>query len=190
MRLPGKFACLGMLALSGLALALPAAPAGAQTPAPATPPAAAAPPDEQPAETKRIGDWTVACIQPKDAPKKMCQAVQVLEEKDSGSRVMQILVGYADGSSEPLAMFILPLGYLLPPGAKVELDGQPIGALAAQRCTSKGCLAPLPLTADLLAKFKAGKAGKVGLSLGNDQVRDLPFSLKGFSAAFAELNKS
>lgn len=187
MRFPGKFARMKVLAIAGAALFLTGAPVMAQDAAPAAP--AAKEPAEKMAETKRFDDWTVACGQPKGATTKVCQAVQVLSNKENGQRVMQILVGYPAGSTEPVAMFVLPLGHILQLGGKFELDGKEIGTLGAERCIQSGCIAPLPLNKEMLDKFKAGSAGKVSVTIAKDQIMELPISLKGFSAAFAELKK-
>lgn len=145
--------------------------------------------DEKPADVKKFDDWQVACGTPKGGTKKVCQAIQTLTNDKDGKRVMQIMVGFPDSSADPVAVFILPLGYLLQQGAKLSLDGKEIGALGAERCLQTGCLVPVILDKDMLAKFKAGNSGKVVVNISKEQAVDLPVSLKGFSSALAELKK-
>ncbi len=178
-----------MALMAGLGMVLAGAPVNAQEAAPN--PAEAAPEDaEKGVETKKFDDWVVACATPKDSPKKLCQAVQTLSNKENGKRVMQIMVGYPDEGAEPIAIFVLPLGYLLQAGSKFELDGKEIRVLAAERCIQTGCIVPLPLDKEMLAKFKGGTAGRIEVTIAKDRTMDLPVSLKGFSAALAELRKS
>ena len=152
-------------------------------------PATSAPAAEKPADVKKFDDWQVACGIPKGGSKKVCQAVQTLTSDKDGKRVMQIMVGYPDSNADPVAVFILPLGYLLQQGAKLSLDDKEIGALGAERCLQTGCLVPVILDKDMLAKFKAGTSGKVAVKVSKEQTIDLPVSLKGFSSAMAELKK-
>ncbi len=194
MHLPQKFAIAGFALLTGLSLVLTAANApvlaqAAQKPAETPAAVPAAPADEKPAETKKFDDWVVACGQPKDTTKKVCQAVQTLTNREDGKRVMQIMIGYPEGAADPMAVFVLPLGYILQAGGKFELDGKELGVLVAERCIQTGCIAPLQMNADMLARFKSGKDGKIVISIAKDRNIDLPVSLKGFSAALGELKK-
>jgi invasion protein IalB len=181
-----------MTLFAGVAVFLTSASApslaqGAEKPA-ATAPAPAAD-AEKPADTKKFDDWVVACGTPKDSPKKVCQAVQTLTNKEDGKRVMQIMVGYPDDGADAVAVFVLPLGYLLQAGGKFELDGKEIGVLGAERCVQTGCIVPLQLDKEMMAKFKAGTSGKIVVTIAKDRTIDLPVSLKGFSAALGELKK-
>lgn len=185
-----KPALLGMTLFAGVAVVIstasvPSLAQGAANPA-VTAPAADA---EKPAETKKFDDWVVACGTPKDSSKKVCQAVQTLTNKEDGKRVMQIMVGYPEKSQDAVAVFVLPLGYLLQAGGKFELDGKEIGVLGAERCIQTGCIVPLQLDKEMMAKFKAGTGGKIVVTIAKDRTIDLPVSLKGFSAALNELKK-
>ncbi len=185
MRLRRKFAP-ALLAGAGLVLQLALAPVSAQE---AATPAPGATSEDKPAETKKFDEWVVACGVPKEQTKKVCQAVQTLTNTEDGKRVMQIMVGYPDGATDPMAVFVLPLGYLLQAGGKFELDGKEIGTLGAERCIQSGCIVPLGLDTEMLAKFKSGSGGKIVVTIAKDKSVDLPVSLKGFSAALAELKK-
>ncbi len=191
MRSLAMFAMAGMALSAGLGFGLTsaAAPAFAQEAAKPAAAPAAVPDGEKPAETKKFDDWVVACGVPKEETKKVCQAVQTLTNKEDGKRVMQIMVGYPEGGTEAVAVFVLPLGYLLQSGGKFELDGKAIGVLGAERCVQSGCIVPLQLDKEILAKFKSGTGGKIVVTIAKDRTIDLPVSLKGFSAALGELKK-
>ncbi|MSP43436.1 MAG: invasion associated locus B family protein [Alphaproteobacteria bacterium] len=177
---------IGLLAGLGMVLQAGFAPLYA---ADAVKPGAKTASGEKPAETKKFDDWVVACGIPEDQTKKVCQAVQTLTNKEDGKRVMQIMVGYPEGASDPVAIFVLPLGYLLQSGGKFELDGKDMGVLGAERCVQSGCIVPLGLGSEMLAKFKSGTGGKIVVTIARDKTVDLPVSLKGFSAALGELKK-
>jgi len=177
---------IGLVAGLGLMLQAGLAPLHA---ADAAKPAAKAASGEKPADTKKFDDWVVACGVPKDQTKKVCHAVQTLTNKEDGKRVMQIMVGYPEGATDPVAIFVLPLGYLLQAGGKFELDGKDMGVLGAERCVQSGCIVPLGLDSEMLSKFKNGTGGKIVVTIAKDKTVDLPMSLKGFSAALGELKK-
>lgn len=153
-------------------------------------PAAPAPAAKKGPPPKQFQDWVVACQEATKDTKKICQAAQKITIKESGKQLMQVLVGYPPDADKPIAVFFLPLGMLLPQGAKLVIGEEELGRLAVQRCEPNGCIAPLQLTDEIMTKLKAGTAGKVVVTNAEGKNLDIPLSLKGFSAAFAELKKS
>lgn len=145
---------------------------------------------KKPPVQKQFQDWVVICQEPDKGGKKICQAAQKITIKESGKQLMQVLVGYPPDADKPIAVFFLPLGMLLPQGAKLIIGEVELGRLAIQRCEPNGCIAPLQLTDDIMGKLKTGTAGKVVVTNAEGKNLDIPLSLKGFSAAVTELKKS
>lgn len=179
---------LGRFALAlVMGFMLSAAPLKAQDKA--TAPAAAPADGKKQPEPKRFDDWIVVCSDKGKDGKQMCQAAQKVTIKESGKQLMQVLVGYSPEATKPIAIFFLPLGMLLPKGAKLSIGDGEIGRLAVQRCEPSGCIAPMELTDEILTKFKAASTGKIMVTNAEGKEIDIPLSLKGFSAAFGELKK-
>ena len=61
--------------------------------------------------------------------------------------------------------------------------------LAAERCLPDGCKFGLALEKDRLWTFKAGNAGRVVFQDAGGRNINVPFSLKGFTAAFNSLTE-
>lgn len=136
---------------------------------------------------QRFDDWAVACPEDKDGAKQPCQAVQRLTMSESGQQIMQISVAYLEGNDSPVAVFILPLGMLLQQGALLSVDGEEVGRIAIQRCEAGGCIAPLLLSDEVIAKFKAGSKGQIVVRNATGRELPIPVSLGGFTAALAAL---
>lgn len=161
----------------------PAATAPPAAPAPSTTAAKKGPPPRQ------FQDWVVICPEPGADGKAICQAAQKVTIKESGKQLMQVVVGFPAGDDKAIAVFFLPLGMLLPQGAKLVIGDVEIGRLAVQRCEPGGCIAPLQLTDEVLSKLNSSPAGKIVVTNAEGKNIDIPLSLKGFSAAFADLKK-
>lgn len=162
------------------------APAATAPPAASAPPAAVARKGPPP---KQFQDWVVICPEPAANTTAVCQAAQKVTIKESGKQLMQVVVGFPAGDDKAIAVFFLPLGMLLPQGAKLVIGDVEIGRLAVQRCEPGGCIAPLQLTDDVLGKLTGSAAGKIVVTNAEGKNIDIPLSLKGFSAAYADLKK-
>jgi len=136
-----------------------------------------------------FGDWAKRCEQSpvgKDGEEvEICYVFQNVSNKENGQMIMQIRIGFAPDKPDPIMIVTLPLGALLPPGAGFVVEGgdpvkMPFLACGREGCTTVG----QPISAKTVEAMKKGVQGAVRVALLNQQVLNLPVSLKGFTRAF------
>jgi invasion protein IalB len=143
------------------------------------PPAAAA--------GERVGDWMVRCDPPAEGRPKQCEMVQILSDKAGKQDLLLIRLGYPPTEADLLALIVVPLDVLLPPGLGLKVDGRDPVIVPIRHCDPNGCLAPWRPTPDDVAAMKAGRELLVLLRNREGKQLGLPVSLKGFSAAHDRL---
>ena len=135
-----------------------------------------------------FGDWKLQCGKVGGSQESSCILVQDITEQGSGRPVMQFAVGFWGTEKHRGIVITLPLGIRLPPGVQMKVDSTEIGNLPFFQCRQNGCQVHANLDDALLSKFKAGNAGTVSFYDATGRVIPVPFSLKGFTAGFAEVN--
>lgn len=177
---------LGLVALSGPALAQVVHAPPASTPAPAAP---AAPEPQR--TTATFGDWLLRCVRPEHAP-AMCEVAQILYDK--GNAVAQTVIG-RPAHDQPLRLTALlpvnvnltaPVRFLPPEGE----TGSPTLDLAWRRCMSTGCIADIPLTDEQLRRIRS-RTENARLMFQDAAGREvtMPFGPKGLPQALDALAK-
>jgi len=147
--------------------------------------AAAAPEDGQ-----KFDDWTIRCNDnPQNAATGGCVMFQAVVNKETNRAIMQVAIGYLaqEQVKTPAAVITLPLGVRLPPGVIMQVDEKDSTNFPFERCLPEGCMVQFRLTADQIAVFKGGTAGKFTFQHASGQPVAIPFSLKGFTAALTAL---
>lgn len=130
-------------------------------------------------------DWTVRCGPNPQTQTEVCYMVQRITSKETGRGVLQLAIGKFGPEKRNLALITLPLGVRLPPGLAVEVTGKERRKLPFERCLRNGCQAQLLIDDAVLSEFKAGVDGRILFYDLNGKPGALPFSLQGFTAAFA-----
>jgi invasion protein IalB len=142
----------------------------------------------KPQDGQVFQDWTVNCqAMPEKPTIEACFIRQNIVETESKEPVMQVAVGYLGADGAPAALVSLPLGIRLPPGVELAVDKEPQGELQFERCLPNGCQVQFLLDDKLLSAFRSGIAGEVTFQDGTGRAVAVPFSLKGFTAAFNSL---
>ncbi|MCW8929495.1 MAG: invasion associated locus B family protein [Gammaproteobacteria bacterium] len=140
----------------------------------------------KPVNGKQFKDWKVVCEKLPTSGDEVCNIFQNVTN-DKKKVVLQVAIGYAPKTSEPQALFTLPLGVLLQPG--IEFKG---GSAEAVRvpfgvCVKNGCIAIMKLNDTTIQGMKGGVEGTVKFAAAQKQIIEIPVSLKGFTAAFNSL---
>lgn len=183
-------------AVLGLAIALPAVGALAQTQTqpkkPAAAPAQAAQPAGAPqATTATYGDWVVRCVQPQPQAPRLCEAVTGVQAQGQQGLLAQVVVG-RPAKDEPVHLIVqLPAGVFLPPGATLYLDEKTqTGLPAAFSTCPRACFADAELKTEQLNELKSAKGpGRLEFVDGARKRIALPISFNGLTAAIdAALN--
>ena len=112
-------------------------------------------------EGQRFKDWTVGCEEVPETTTKRCFIFQTVVNNETNQPVLQMLVGYLPEDSKPAVILTVPLGVALPPGMGMKVDGGELIRIPYDRCVPKGCIAGIPLDANLLGKFKRGNKAQV-----------------------------
>jgi invasion protein IalB len=175
----------GTLAAGAVALALAATAASAQdaaapaaTPAPADAGAAAA------ATNGANGNpWVKLCGEDKNAKKEICFVQRELRT-DSGQFLASAGVREVKGESRRILLLQTPVGMLIQPGMRVQIDAGKQDAAKYTICFPNACFAELPITDQFVGSMKKG--GDLVLTTLNQQAKAVSFklSLKGFTAAY------
>lgn len=139
-----------------------------------------------------FGDWSKVCQtneagegESEGSAEKSCQIVQAATQNESGQRILQTSIGYADNGT-PVLTLTAPLGIYLPRGITVSVDNTPITATIS-RCSQNGCVGQIQMQESLIEAMKNNNNGAVLVATTPDNNLKLPLSLKGFTAAFASL---
>lgn len=162
-------AALGVLLVSGAALAQDAA-------APA-----AAPPQGRP-DVKAVGDWVVRCF-PIASPSP-CDIYQELNDQRTQQRVLSFSIAYVPSLDRHGIQITVPLEVSIPRGLVIETDSFKSGAMKYRMCDRTGCFVQMPIENTAINSIaKSGPDAKVRIFADSGKSYELKFSLKGFSAA-------
>lgn len=134
--------------------------------------------------SQAFDDWVLNCAEnddPKNSGKEHCVLQQrMLTEK--GERIMTVNIVMAE-KNDLLAVFTLPLGFFIPDGVKVAVDGAKSRDLEVAFCTQAGCVARIAVDDRFAAEMARGKQLKVAMITGDRTKKlEFPVSLKGISA--------
>ena len=132
---------------------------------------------------ERVGDWNYIC--PNANSTTDCFATFRVFVTETQQPLMELAFGTvtkADGTREVQGRITLVDGILLKPGAVITLENDLSRKLAFDICARGRCVANFTLDQELLANMKSQNNGVVDFKAKNGQTRQLPLSLKGFSA--------
>lgn len=155
---------------------------GASHPAAAQAEKSAALPDGASQMQESHGDWTVSCRVAE--ARKSCMILQALG-RSTGETVLSLeLVPLTETQVE--GILLSPFGLKLADGVKLAVDGKPFASpFPFITCVEVGCIVPVTLKAEELARLKGGKEMIVSAANASSGAAiDLKLSLTGFKTAF------
>ncbi|SPJ33341.1 invasion associated locus B family protein [Kushneria phyllosphaerae] len=146
-------------------------------------PTAQAQPQNAPdADIKQFRDWEVRC--PKGGGNDAhCTMTQLVNSPSSNRPVMRVVVAYPPEGSDPVMVFLLPLGVRLAPGMQLQVDNGKEIPFPYQVCMDDACRADLPLQGQLLSQLRGGTKATVSMFDPNGKRLDTNISLLGFTDA-------
>jgi invasion protein IalB len=197
---------LGAAALISLGMSLTAfaqEPQAPVQPAPSPAPAQTPEPAAPAMKATQFGDWYFRCVDVKVADDKTvpsCEVAQISQVKQNDQDVNVLTLAIArtapvsagtgkQQKPDLLLTALVPLNVFLPAGFAIAANDQPVLQIAYRNCNQAGCWAQVKLDAKMLAALQKGMEGTGSLRLLNGQNINIKFSLKGLSAALAELQK-
>lgn len=142
------------------------------------------------------GDWTIQCESPSKAvgsdaaPKKTCGMVQSTQDDKRKGIGLTIILRKDKKDAKTLSMMqvIAPIGVYLPLGVALEIDGAAVGRVPFTRCAPKLCIAVAEASAPTLDKLKKGTGANFIIYEAPGLGVPLAISLKGFTAAYDDLD--
>lgn len=170
----------------------PRNPTPQAAPAPEVPAAAAAQPtaptaDRRTPTSTKFSDWTMECFEP--AIEGLgCQATHRVIAGEGAQVVMVFSVASATNDAANVQI-ALPLGISLQAGIQLVVGTGYQANIPLSRCTPQGCLIEGKASAELLAALRRERAGTVLVRNEKGEPIELPFSLIGFTDAYAEMLK-
>jgi len=161
------------------------------------------PQQEQPAQQVKpdvmgtFGDWSVECQTAskaaidQGAPAKACgMAFSVQDEKRKQiGLTIWLRKTKKDNKTMSTIQVIAPIGVYLPLGIAVEIDGNAAGRLPFFRCAPRFCLAFSEIVPTTLEKLRKGTSANFIIYEAPGVGVPLAVSLKGFTAAYDDLDK-
>jgi invasion protein IalB len=118
----------------------------------------------------------------------MCSAAQVVQNRETQKSLLAAVVGYIPGTQDMAVEFTVPLGVILPPGIRLQVDeSEEIGRAPYLMCTPQGCTGIWKLEAEAVAAMKKGLTLKVIVLNSQQRPVAVPVSLRGFTAAYNTL---
>ncbi|MDD3447339.1 MAG: invasion associated locus B family protein [Zavarzinia sp.] len=134
-------------------------------------------------ETQTFGSWTMRCVA-KGTAGPVCDIVQGVTNRETGKQIMQVSFAYIAEKDKYAVQVVLPLGFLIPPGVLVRIDGAPdITDWPVTRCEPQGCLIEHLMDAEVLKPFRTKDKGTVIVLGAQGKPLGFPMSFNGFSAA-------
>jgi invasion protein IalB len=155
-------------------------------------------PAEQPKPeiTATFGAWNIQCeaagkaAEGDAAPKKICGMVQTVRDDKRKAIGLTIILRRESKGDKSLTMMqvIAPIGVYLPLGVALEVDSDAVGRVPFTRCAPQLCIAVAEASPPTLEKLKKGTTANFIIYEAPGVSVPLAISLKGFTAAFDDLD--
>lgn len=166
----------------------PAAPAGqAPAPAPAGQAPAGQPAPQGPLKVDLIPtqeNWTKVCGHDNAANKDICYTTRDFGAQKDQAPVLALAVYDVKGDDTRVVRFLMPVGLMLRPGFRFEVDKGPMTDGAFEICFPNGCFAEAKVKKDVIEAAKKGTTMTVVVK--NQANAEVVFNLPlgGFGKAF------
>ena len=132
-------------------------------------------------------NWVLQCSEATEKAPKSCRVLQNIVMKDSGQRLLTVVVEPREGAPNHALVLALPHGVFLPAGAAIRVDeGEPT-PLVIQTSDANGAYAGTAISDDLLASLKKGQRLIIAFKTAQQQDLAVPVTLIGFTAAYTKL---
>ncbi|MBS1181229.1 MAG: invasion associated locus protein [Proteobacteria bacterium] len=169
--------------VAAVLLSATAALAQDKSAAPADKPAAPAAGDAAASASDGNNPWNKLCGQDGRTKKQVCFTVRELRT-DSGQFLASAGVREVDGETRKILLVQTPVGMLIQPGIRVQVDQNTQVPGKYTICMPNACFAEIPITDEFTASMKKGK--DLIITTQNQQAKALnfPISLSGFTSSY------
>lgn len=145
-----------------------------------------------PSHAQAQENWSLRCQDNgEDTASKQCEIFQRLMIKDSDTRFAEMAI-MANKHDDKEVIFqsvaILPLGFSIPKGVDVVIDGTSQGRALPEFCNENGCALALDLSKnDLLQNLKKGENLSYVMTAPGGETLHATFTLAGITKALKQL---
>lgn len=137
------------------------------------------------AQDQQQGGWGTSCVSYERNSPAQCSMNHVVTVQETGQVLFNVTLRVAITDDQPPFLDIIgPLGFFLPNGITLSVDGVELFNLPIQRCDANGCFAGVVVSDAHLASLEAGNALTIRFSPKPDQDAEVDISLAGFTAAY------
>ena len=135
---------------------------------------------------KTIGDWAVRCFDVKSmAP---CDIFYALANAETKQPIVTISIAYFPARNQNAINIRVPLGMSIAKGVVLAASAYTSQTISYRRCNQNGCFVEGIVPNEVMNGLKrSGPAGKMKVTPYGAKEVELPFSLKGFNAAYSEM---
>ena len=134
---------------------------------------------EEPSDAQTFTDWRVSC--PDQQP---CRMSQTVVQPATARSILQIK---AFAGETPTLLVTMPLGVLLSPGWRFQIDSQTPNATPFEICDTDGCHTGLKLNDTFLRRLQRGGTLKITFYDAAQEPVEPQISLMGFTKAWEDL---
>ena len=138
------------------------------------------------AKTQAFRDWALRC--PEDSACILEQ--RVFLEGSGETMLLHVAFQRPSGSSGIIAMVLAPLRLELAKGLRLRIDQGAEQSFTFHHCRAEGCLALVPVTAELRRTLERGRQARVTFTTIEGQSLGIPLSLLGITKGLRALAKS
>lgn len=131
--------------------------------------------------------WSVDCETTEDGSGDDCQASQIMTVKETGQRILMVVVRKDRKRREPHVMLALPHKIYLPAGVIVQIDRQVPREMDIETCDERACYATGSVAAAFLEFMKKGIAMHVTFQNLLHKPVTVSVPLAGFPVAYERL---
>ncbi|WP_018697922.1 invasion associated locus B family protein [Amorphus coralli] len=135
------------------------------------------------AQTESDNPWVKVCNTDPNSKKEVCLVTQEIRT-DNGQFLASVAIREIAGEERKVLLSAVPVGMLIQPGLRVQIDGGKQEQARYSICFPNACYAELVVDAGFVSQLKAG--GQLKLTTLNQQAKPVNFdvTLKGFTAAY------
>lgn len=139
--------------------------------------------DQEVLAQEPMGAWSSQCISRMRASEAVCTVSHRVTVQETGQVLFFFEVRTRPGS-EPDMIVTAPVGFYLPDGIKLSVDGAPLLELVIERCDQNSCYAQNDLTNDAISSMQGGEKLTVTFSPTRNRSQSLELPLAGFGSAY------
>ncbi|MDP2618744.1 MAG: invasion associated locus B family protein [Hyphomicrobiales bacterium] len=135
------------------------------------------------AEEAKGTAWIKLCTTDEETKKEQCLVTQELRDGNSGELLASGSVRIA-ADQKTLLIFAVPIGVLLPPGVRIQIDNDKPTVAPYTICFPQACVVRMEVDDAFVANMKRGSQMTVSVLNAERKALGFPLTLVGFTKAY------